>query len=54
MELHNFRPSDADVDKKVAETGMGRVQAYRHLQQKMYLMSRPRTAYPLGKTAHCE
>lgn len=28
------RPTEAQIDQVVAETGMGRLQAYRHLQQR--------------------
>ena len=49
------RPTDADVKKVMAETGMDELQAYRHMQQRMVLRAQLRrtpSPYPLGKSQH--
>lgn len=43
-------PPEQDVQKVMQDTGMDRLQAYRHVQQSMYLRS-IKTPYPLGKAA---
>ena len=37
MTLAMLRPDSANVDKVMQETGMDRLQAWRHVQQRMYL-----------------
>jgi hypothetical protein len=51
--MNQPRPSDADVKRVMSETGMGELQAYRHLQSRMILQANLRrnpSPYPLGKS----
>lgn len=45
------RPTEAQVQQVMKDTGMDYVQAYRHMQQRILLQSRP-NPYPLGKSQH--
>lgn len=56
MERRAFRPfhsepSEEAIQKVVAETGMGYLQARNHLIQRN-LLSQRKDPYPLGKTQH--
>jgi hypothetical protein len=46
-----YRPTEAEVQKVMKDTGMNYLQAYRHLQQRHQLASLPNSC-PLGKSAH--
>lgn len=49
------KPTDAEVIKVMEETGMERLQAYRHLQSRYLLqedLQRNPPKYPLGKSAY--
>jgi hypothetical protein len=46
-----MRPSEDEIKKIMAETGMDYLQAYRHVQQRIYLATQ-KNPYPLGKSAH--
>jgi hypothetical protein len=51
MTMALLRPSEEEIAKVMKETGMDRLQAYRHIQGRMYLQ-RVKNPYPLGKTQH--
>jgi len=46
-----LRPNEADVQKVMKDTGMEYMQAYRHVQARMYLQ-KVQNPYPLGKSQH--
>lgn len=49
------RPTDAAVQQVMCETGMERLQAYRHMQQRLQLQDQQKRKpdpYPLGKSAY--
>ena len=54
MTLALLRPTEEEIKKVMQETGMDYMQAFRHLQGRMYLqkvvMANARQ-YPLGKSA---
>lgn len=48
-------PTEADVNKVMQETGMGYLQARRHLTQRRQILAdlrRNPSPYPLGKSSH--
>ena len=49
MTLALLRPSDADINKVMQETGMERLQARRHLECRMYVQ-KVANPYPWGKS----
>ena len=51
MTLALLRPSEEEVQRVMKETGMEYLQAYRHVQQRMFL-AKVKNPYPLGKSAH--
>jgi len=54
MTLALLRPSEAEVQRVMVETKMERLQAYRHIQQRMYLL-KVKNPYPWGKSQNfCE
>lgn len=48
MTLALLRPSEADINKVMAETGMDRLQARRHVECRMYLQKV--VSHPWGKS----
>lgn len=51
MTMALLRPSEEEVQRVMKETGMDRLQAYRHVQERMYLQ-KVKNPYPLGKSQH--
>ena len=50
-----YQPSEADIQRVMAETGMDYLQARRHLQQRHQIqedLHRTPNPYPLGKSAY--
>jgi hypothetical protein len=50
MTLALLRPAEEDIIKVMQATGMDRMQAYRHVQARMFLQ-KVKNPYPLGRSA---